>query len=151
METNADPRRATGHGTTAWLKYILIALVFEKSIQHSIVTLALFFNWAAIRSTVAVAPSVLIVLGTIVAGLFGVSLWGIVTQQRWAINLVIALAIFDMIGEFVAQGTLSIAVTVSFLVATLLLGLALLYRRHQPDAISSASPRDDRIPHSASG
>ena len=84
-------------------------------------------------------------LGAIVAGLFGVSLRGIVTQQRWATNLVIALTIFDMIGEFVAQGTLSIAVTVSFLVATLLLGLALLYRRHQPDTISSASRRDDRM------
>jgi hypothetical protein len=147
METNADPRRAAMHGTTAWLKYSLIAVVFEKIIQHSIMTLALFFNWAGIRSTIAAAPSVLILLGAIVAGLFGVSLWGIVTLQRWAINLVIALAIFDMIGEFVAQGTLSIAVAVSFLVATLLVGLALLYRRHQPDAISLASRRDDRIPH----
>jgi hypothetical protein len=60
--------------------------------------------------------------------LFSLSLWGIVTHRRWALNLVIVLAIFDIIGEFVAQGTLSIVVTVSFLVAILLLMLALLHR-----------------------
>jgi hypothetical protein len=51
------------------------------------------------------------------------------TQQNWASNLVIALALFDMIGEFIAQGRIDIVITVSFLVATILLILALLYRR----------------------
>jgi hypothetical protein len=88
----------------------------------------MFFNWGDIRSTVAVSPNVLIVLGAIVAVLFSLSLWGIATHRRWALNLVIVLAIFDIIGEFVAQGTLSIVVTVSFLVAILLLMLALLHR-----------------------
>jgi deazaflavin-dependent oxidoreductase (nitroreductase family) len=138
MDTNADPHRAARHGTAVWLRYSLIAVLFEKIIQHCIVTLAFSFNWAGIRSTVAVPPSVLLVLGAIVAGLFGLSLWGIVTQRRWAINLVIALAIFDIIGEFVAQGTLSIVVTVSFLVAIVLLVLALLYRRHEPGMITMA-------------
>jgi hypothetical protein len=29
---------------TTWVKYILIALVFEKIIQHIVVTIALYFN-----------------------------------------------------------------------------------------------------------
>ena len=40
-----------------------------------------------------------------------------------------ALALFDMIGEFVAQGTIGIQLNVSFLVATVLLVLCLLDRR----------------------
>jgi hypothetical protein len=115
----------------AWVKYILIALVFEKIIQHIVVTIALYFNWAQIGSTVAVDPSILMILGAVVAVLFILSLWGMVTQQKWAINLVIALALFDIIGEFVAQGTIIITITVSFLVATILLILALLYRRQE--------------------
>jgi hypothetical protein len=52
-----------------------------------------------------------------------------IKRKRWAIDLVIGLAFFDIIGEFVAQGTIVILITVSFLVATLLLILAFLYRR----------------------
>jgi hypothetical protein len=148
MDTNLDSRQTARRGTTAWLKYILIAVVFEKIIQHIVVTLALFFNWSGIRSTVAVSPSVLLVLGAIVAGLFSLSLWGIVTHRHWAINLVIALAMLDIAGEFIAQGTLNIVITVSFLVAALLLVLALLYRRHEPHTIPTASGMCSvRIPH----
>lgn len=43
----------------AWLRYIVLALVFEKTIQHIVVTSALYFNWGAIRSTVAVDPGIL--------------------------------------------------------------------------------------------
>jgi hypothetical protein len=128
MDASLDPRKLARYGTMGWLTYVLVAVVFEKIIQHSVVTLAMFFNWGDIRSTVAVSPNVLLVLGAIVAVLFSLSLWGIVTHRRWALNLVIVLAIFDIIGEFVAQGTLSIVVTVSFLVAILLLVLALLHR-----------------------
>jgi hypothetical protein len=45
--------------------------------------------------------------------------------------LLIGLALFDIIGEFVAQGVISIVITVSFLVATLLLILTLVYRRQE--------------------
>ena len=128
MDASLDPRNLARYGTMGWLTYVLVAVVVEKIIQHSVVTLAMFFNWGDIRSTVAVSPNVLIVLGAIVGVLFSLSLWGIVTHRRWALNLVIVLAISDIIGEFVAQGTLSIVVTVSFLVAILLLMLALLHR-----------------------
>jgi len=50
-------------------------------------------------------------------------------QKKWALNLVTALAIWDILGEFIAQGRLDIVITVSFLVAILLLVLSALYRR----------------------
>jgi hypothetical protein len=136
MDTDAESRRTARHRTAAWLKYIMIAVVFEKIIQHGIVSIAFFFNWAQIRSTVAVPPDVLLLLGAIIAGLFILSLWGIMTHRHWALNLVIALAVVDIVGECAAQGTLSIVVTVSFLVATLLLILALLYRRQERHTVT---------------
>jgi hypothetical protein len=129
MANKVDTHLAPRNVKTPWVKYLLIALVFEKIIQHIVVTLAFYFNWADIGSTVAVNPGILMILGPVIAVLFILSLWGIMTQQNWASNLVIALALFDMIGEFIAQGRIDIVITVSFLVATILLILALLYRR----------------------
>ena len=82
-----------------------------------------------IRSTVAVNPDILLISGAVVAGLFMLSLWGMLGKKRWAINLAMALAIFDIIGEFIAQGTIRIVITVSFLTALTLLVLTLLLRR----------------------
>ena len=79
----------------------------------------------------AVSSDVLLVLGGIVAILFIVSLWGILHQHNWVSSLLIFLALFDMIGEFVAQGTIGIMITVSFLVATLLLILTIIYCRQR--------------------
>lgn len=112
-----------------WVYYLLILLVIEKIIQHTFVTLAFYFNWADIASTVAVSPNILMILGALVAVLFALSLWGMIRKKTWAVNLVIALALFDIIGEFVAQGEVCILINVSFIVATLLLILALSYRR----------------------
>lgn len=114
---------------TAWVKYLIIALIFEKIIQHIMVTLAFSFNWMDIGSTVAVNPRILMILGAIVAVFFMISLWGMLSQQKWATGLVILLALFDILGEFMAQGTIGIVITVSFLVAVILLILALIYRR----------------------
>ncbi len=50
-------------------------------------------------------------------------------RKTWAIRLVIAPALFDIMGEFVAQGKPGITITVSFLAATILLILSLVYRR----------------------
>jgi hypothetical protein len=131
MDNKEDTYRMARKARTAWVKYILIALIFEKIIQHIVVTIAFYFNWRDVGSTVAVNPSILMIIGAIVAVLFILSLWGMITQQKWVINLVIALALFDIIGEFIAQGKISIVITVSFLVATILLILALLYRRQK--------------------
>jgi hypothetical protein len=112
-----------------WIYVALILLIVEKIIQHIVVTLAFYFNWRDIASTVVVPPVILMILGVPLVFLFSLSLWGMIKRKRWAIDLVIGLALFDIIGEFVAQGTIVILITVSFLVATLLLIVALSYRR----------------------
>ena len=131
MKGSANTLQPLRDAKTAWLRYVLIILVSEKIIQHTLVTAAFYFTWGNMASTVAVNPSTLMILGAIVAILFILSLWGLINRQKWAVNLIIALAVFDIIGEFVAQGTIIIAITVSFLVATTLLILALLYRRRE--------------------
>jgi hypothetical protein len=107
---------------------LLLVLLVEKIIQHIVVTIAFYFNWSDIASTVVISPSLLMILGAVAAMAFGLSFWGMVTQQKWAIDLVIFLALFDIAGEFIAQGRIPIALTVSFVVAVILLILALLYR-----------------------
>ena len=107
-----------------WRYSLLIVLVIEKIIQHGFVTLAFYFNWKDIASTVVVSPAALMILGAFIGLCFAVSLWGILRKQTGAIKLVGTLAVFDIIGEFVAQGRLDIVITVSFLVAVLLLILA---------------------------
>lgn len=114
-----------------WVRYLLLGLLAEKIVQHLVVTLAFAFNWAEIRSTVVVNPNLLMILGAMVALLFAFSLWHMLRRAKGVINLVLALALFDIVGEFVAQGTIRIAMTVSFLVATLLLILALFERRQE--------------------
>ena len=129
MENKKNTGNTAKNVKTIWIRYLLIALIFEKSIQHIFVTIAFYFNWEDIGSTVVVSPKILMILGAIVAVLFILGLWGIITQQKWAINLIIALALFDIIGEFVAQGKIGIMITVSFIVAIILLILSLFYRQ----------------------
>jgi hypothetical protein len=132
---NPDRLRTAKPG---WIRYVLLALTVEKIIQHIFVTLAFYFNWGNIDATVAVNPDVLMILGAAVAALFILSLWGLITRKKWAINLVMALALFDIVGEFIAQGTIFIQMNVSFLVATTLLILALIYRRRGTSGIELA-------------
>ena len=112
-----------------WVYYGLAVLAAEKTIQHIFVTLAFYFNWGDIASTVVVSEMLLMVSGAIVAVLFAISLWGLLTKHFWSVDLLMTLAVFDIVGEFVAQGRLTIAIPVSFLVAVILLFLTLAYRR----------------------
>ncbi len=121
-EKRLNPRRS-------WPWYVLVLLICEKIIQHFVVTLSFYKDWGGIRSQVAIDPDILMVSGAIVLVLFVVSLWGMLSRQRWAVGLLIGLAVFDIIGEFIAQGLFMIAITVSFLVAITILILALVYRR----------------------
>ncbi len=66
-----------------------------------------------------------------------ISLWGMFTNKWWAINLLIGLALFDIIGEFIAQGRIDIAIPVSFIVAVAILTLALVFRRQNKGPKSS--------------
>jgi hypothetical protein len=125
----------------SWLRIMIIVLVAEKIIQHTLVTLAFFFNWMDIRATVAVNPDILMVVGGIAALLFAFSLWGLFTYRGWATGLLIGLAVFDILGEFADQGTIIIKIPVSFLVAVVLLLLVLVYRRQ----LSKSRVRDGVI------
>ncbi len=131
MQASPQASRTATKTQRTWIRYAVIALIVEKIIQHITVTLGFYFDWGGQRATVAVNPDVLMVLGAIVAVLFVASLWGFFNRRRWATNLVIGLTVFDMVGEFVAQGRLGIALNVSFIVAALLLILALMYRRDE--------------------
>ena len=112
-----------------WTWYALIVLACEKIVQHTTVTLAFYNDWYGIRSTVAVNPDVLMVLGGVAAVLWLLGLWGLIKRRSWALGLLIGLAVFDIVGEFIAQGWFTIVITVSFVVATAILVLALIYRR----------------------
>jgi hypothetical protein len=112
-----------------WLYYGILLLTVEKIVQHIVVTLAFYFNWKDIASSVVVSPTLLLISGALVAILFVVSLWGLLKKQIWSVNVLIALALFDLFGEFVAQGRVAITMTVSFLAATVLLALCVVYRR----------------------
>jgi hypothetical protein len=125
--TNPHPARAA----TPWLCYALILLLAEKVVQHVFVTLAFWFNWQNIAATVVVNATVLTVLGALAAVLFALALWGALGDKKWASLLAGGMALFDIVGEFAAQGTLAIQLNVSFLLAALLLVLAFFNWRCQ--------------------
>jgi hypothetical protein len=113
------------------IRIVLIILVGEKIIQHALVTMAFYFNWMDIRSTVAIPPDILMILGAVVTVLFILCLWAISTRKRWGNDLLIGLALFDIVGEFIAQGGLDITINVSILVAFSLLILAFFYSKQE--------------------
>ena len=117
-----------------WIWYVLAFLNIEKIIQHLFVTYAFWHDIGGIRSQVAVPPDLLMIAGAGIAILFMLSLWGLLTDTGWAINLLIGLALFDIAGEFMAQGRMDIAIPVSLVVAVVILILALVFRReiHRP-------------------
>lgn len=102
------------------INYLLIILSSEKIVQHVIVSMALFFDIGGIRSTVAVDYRALLISGAVIAILFAFALSGLVRKKRWGLYLVAFLAASDIIGEFIAQGTIFVTVNVSIIVAIIL-------------------------------
>ena len=103
--------------------YLIVLLTLEKIVQHVVVTFCFLFDFGGIRTTVAVDYRYLMVAGGIVAILFFIALWGLLTEKTWSLTLVAGLAVFDIVGEFIAQGTIFITLMVSFVVAVVLLVL----------------------------
>jgi hypothetical protein len=125
------PDVSVAHPTSGWMRVVLVLLVIEKVIQHITVTLALYLDLGGIRAQLALDYRVFLLVGAMEAALFAVGVWGLLANKRWTPWLLITLALLDIAGEFVAQGTLSITITVSILVAFALLCLSLLYWRVQ--------------------
>ncbi len=115
------------------LLYILVFLSFEKFIQHMVVTYAFYVDMGEIRSTVMVDHRLLMISGFIVGILFLVNIPFLLQRKRSSFTVLFFLAIFDFIGEFIAQGTLAIDITVSFLVATIILLILIIERKRFVD------------------
>ncbi|MCK9495848.1 MAG: hypothetical protein M0R75_10180 [Dehalococcoidia bacterium] len=91
-----------------------------------------------LRTQVIPPYEILLVVGGIADILFGVAAVGVWGQQRWAAYLLIALALVDIFGEFIAQGTVMIHIVVSFIVAWAVLLLAWRARRRYGNAVPSS-------------
>ncbi|MEJ2757195.1 MAG: hypothetical protein P8046_01825 [Anaerolineales bacterium] len=113
----------------SFLLVLLIILSLEKFIQHMIVTNAFMTDLDGIRQLVYLDYRIFMVLGFVVGILFFVSFILLMRRNRLGLNLLLGLALFDFIGEFVAQGTLFITITVSFVVASLIIIVVLIGRK----------------------
>ena len=108
---------------------VLIVLSVEKFIQHMFVSYAFAVDLAGIRATVAVDYRLLLVSGFIVGWLFLINIPFLWRQVRGAFYLLFGLAMFDIVGEFVAQGTLFIDMMLSFMVALAILLVLFVNRK----------------------
>jgi len=111
------------------LLYILVFLSLEKFIQHVVVTYAFYVDMGEIRSTVMVDHRFLMISGFIVGILFLVNIPFLLQRKRNSFTVLFFLAIFDFIGVFIAQGTLAIDITLSFLIASLILLILIVERK----------------------
>lgn len=109
------------------LRIALIAVISEKIYEHAGEALAFALNLGRVRSDVTTDPNVLMISEAVVGVLFILALWGVLRNLRWTPSLLIGLALFDIFGDF-ASGAAG-GFSLSFLVASLLLILALSYRR----------------------
>jgi hypothetical protein len=122
----------------------------EKIVQHAFVSLAFFYDIGGVRSTVAVDYKALMISGAVIAILFAVALPALIQKKRLSFYLVVLLAASDIIGEFIAQGTVFVAINISLIAATILLFLCIfglrikLYRR-------TRDPKNTVYPFSGTG
>jgi hypothetical protein len=96
-------------------------LAVEKVLQHVVVTGALLADVGGMRDAVAVDHRWLVVVGGAVGVGYLFASAGLVRRARWSVPALTALALVDIVGEFVAQGTFAIQITLSFVVALLVL------------------------------
>jgi len=99
---------------------LLMALLIEKVIQHVYVTGAFLLDIGGIRSVVALDYRFFMMSGGVVAVAYGATFFAIYMRYGWGLSLVAVLAVFDVVGEFVAQGRFDIVLNVSFIVAVIL-------------------------------
>jgi len=113
--------------------FLLLILAFEKFIQHMFVTFALITDLGRLRQQVSLDFRFFLISGFLVGILFLVAFFLLLRRNPLSLSLLLYLALFDFIGEFVAQGTIFNIITVSLLVATLILILLRLKREELRD------------------
>jgi hypothetical protein len=109
---------------------LLMILSLEKFVQHMVVTYAFMTDLSDIRQFVIFDYRIFMFTGFFIGMLFLLSFVLMTRRARFGLNLLFLLALFDFVTEFVAQGTLIIEVTVSILVAALIIVLCLLTRKN---------------------
>lgn len=107
----------------------LLLLALEKFVQHMVVTYGLVTDVSGVRSRVAADPRWLAGAGFVVGVLFLACAVGMLRARRWSAYGLLALALFDVAGEYVAQGTLAVQITLSFVVAWLIVLVVVAGRR----------------------
>ena len=121
-------------------------LSVEKSVQHVFVTWAFAADRFEIREQVVVPYQPLLVVGGVSAVLFGLAALGIWHQRHWAPPLLVLLALVDIVGEFIAQGTLIVHIMVSFIVAWAIVVLAWrVWRRDAPSGADESARESARL------
>lgn len=123
----------------SWPIIVLVILSLEKFIQHVFVSYAFYIDLDGIRETVVVDYRWLMVSGLIVGILFLVNIPFLYQRKRFSYYLLLFLALFDIIGEFIAQGTFAIDIVLSFLVALLMLFILILFRQKFFDETGSSA------------
>lgn len=118
---DGSPRRSKS-------QILLLVLSVEKVVQHLFVTYAFAVDLGDIRASVVIHHVPLMVVGFAVGLLFAVSARLQFKNQRSGYVLLLYLALFDFVSEFVAQGTLAIEIVLSIVVATTIL-LTLFFNR----------------------
>ena len=103
-------------------------LSLEKFVQHMVVSYAFLMDVPGTRQFVRYDYRIFLVAGLVVGVLFLASFVLMVRRKRSGFVLSLALALFDFVGEFVAQGTLTIKITVSFIVASIMIAVYLFSR-----------------------
>ena len=121
-DRDGSPRRSTS-------QILLLLLSIEKVVQHLFVTFAFAVDLGDIRASVVIDHTTLMIVGFVVGLLFAVSARLQVRNERRGYRLLLYLALFDFVSEFVAQGTLAIEIVFSIIVATIILLTLFLNRK----------------------
>lgn len=108
---------------------VLVILSLEKFVQHMTVTYAFWKNLSGIQESVSFDYRFFMISGFLVGILFLANIPFLIQRKRFSFRLLLFLALFDFIGEFVAQGPHMLDITVSFLVALLILLILILNKR----------------------
>jgi hypothetical protein len=123
----------------------IFLLAFEKVVQHLLSALFFIVDISGIgRPDIGpnfqLSDGTMVVLNVIVGILFALGLWGRLRDKGWHRTLLIGMAIFDILAEFVFHGLFFI--TWSVIVAVLL--LVLLYLDRDKSRKNSAFPASQR-------
>ena len=102
----------------------ILLLTFEKMAQHLLTAVFFAVNIPGIGTpdigpTFQLSNTTMVVLNAIVCILFGLGFWGRRSGEKWHRPLLVGLAVFDILAEFVFHGFFFI--TVSVIVAVILL------------------------------